>query len=113
MKSEETRKLSAKEQRRQDVFDETCEKLQSGTHNCAQAIVSTYTAPNTNKICYMILPEGIREDLDVGLKELACKYGVTIVVILGRFFVGPVCGVVGIQYKRFHQHHQYIRFALV
>ena len=27
MKSEETRKLSAKEQRRQDVFDETCEKL--------------------------------------------------------------------------------------
>ncbi len=58
-------------------------KLLSGTHNCAQAIVSTYTAPNTNKICYMILPEGIREDLDVGLKELACKYGVTIVVIPG------------------------------
>lgn len=27
MKSEETRKLSAKEQRRQDVFDETCERL--------------------------------------------------------------------------------------
>lgn len=38
-------------------------------------------APNTNKICYMILPEGIREDLDVGLKELAGKYGVSIVVI--------------------------------
>ena len=31
----------------------------------------------------MILPEGIREDLDVGLKELACKYGVSIVVIPG------------------------------
>ena len=29
----------------------------------------------------MILPEGIREDLDVGLKELAGKYGVSIVVI--------------------------------
>ena len=36
---------------------------------------------NTNRICYMILPEGIREDLDVGLKELAGKYGVSIVVI--------------------------------
>ena len=40
-----------------------------------------YTAPNTNKICYMILPEGIREDLGVGLRELADKYGVSIVVI--------------------------------
>ena len=40
-----------------------------------------YAAQNTNKICYMILPEGIREDLDVGLKELAGKYGVSIVVI--------------------------------
>ena len=42
-----------------------------------------YSAPNTNKICYMILPEGIREDLDVGLKGLAGKYGVSIVVIPG------------------------------
>ena len=42
-----------------------------------------YSAPNTNKICYMILPEGIKEDLDVGLKELAGKYGVSIVVIPG------------------------------
>ena len=42
-----------------------------------------YPAPNTNKICYMILPEGIGEDLDVGLKELAGKYGVSIVVIPG------------------------------
>ena len=40
-----------------------------------------YTVPNTNKICYMILPEGIREDLGAGLKELADKYGVSIVVI--------------------------------
>ena len=40
-----------------------------------------YTAPNTNKICYMILPEGIREDLSDGLKGLSEKYGVSIVVI--------------------------------
>ncbi len=40
-----------------------------------------YAAPNTNKICYMILPEGIREDLDVGLKELSEKYSVSIVAI--------------------------------
>lgn len=31
----------------------------------------------------MILPEGIKEDLDVGLKELTGKYGVSIVVIPG------------------------------
>lgn len=31
----------------------------------------------------MILPEGVGKDLDVGLKELACKYGVTVVVIPG------------------------------
>ena len=31
----------------------------------------------------MILPEGIRENLDVGLEELAGKYGVSIVVIPG------------------------------
>ena len=31
----------------------------------------------------MILPEGIREDLDVGLKELSEKYSVSIVVISG------------------------------
>ena len=40
-----------------------------------------YAAQDTNKICYMILPEGIRENLDVGLKELAGKYVVSIVVI--------------------------------
>ena len=40
-----------------------------------------YTAPNTNKICYMILPEGIREDLFDGLKELSEKYGFSIAVI--------------------------------
>ena len=34
----------------------------------------------TNKICYMILPEGIKEDLANGLERLAEKYGVSIVV---------------------------------
>ncbi|MBR6847405.1 MAG: alpha/beta hydrolase [Bacteroidales bacterium] len=42
-----------------------------------------YAAQDTNKICYMILPEGIREDLEVGVKGLAGKYGVSIVVIPG------------------------------
>ena len=36
---------------------------------------------NTNKICYMILPEGIRKDLDDALKGLSEKYSVSIVVI--------------------------------
>ena len=36
---------------------------------------------NTNKICYMILPEGIKGDLDDGLKGLSEKFGVSIAVI--------------------------------
>lgn len=40
-----------------------------------------YAAQNTNKVCYMILPEGIKGDLSDGLKELSEKYGVSIVVI--------------------------------
>jgi hypothetical protein len=35
----------------------------------------------SNKICYMILPEGIRKDLRDGLKELSENFGVSIVVI--------------------------------
>lgn len=35
----------------------------------------------TNKICHMILPEGIKEDLANGLERLAEKHGVSIVVI--------------------------------
>lgn len=34
-----------------------------------------------NKICYMILPQGIKEDLTAGLRMLSEKYGVSIVVI--------------------------------
>ena len=36
---------------------------------------------NTNKISYMILPEGIRKDFDDGLKGLSEKHGVSIVVL--------------------------------
>lgn len=36
---------------------------------------------SSNKICYMILPEGIKCDLYDGLKGLSEKYGVSIVVI--------------------------------
>ena len=36
---------------------------------------------STNKICYLILPEGIKGDLYDGLKGLSEKYGVSIVVI--------------------------------
>ena len=36
---------------------------------------------NTNKVCYMILPEGIKGDLCDGLKGLSEKHGVSIVLI--------------------------------
>ena len=36
---------------------------------------------NTNRICYMILPEGIKENLAEGLAILSEKYSVSIVVI--------------------------------
>lgn len=36
---------------------------------------------STNKICYMILPEGIKDDLCDGLKGLSEKHGISIVVI--------------------------------
>ena len=35
----------------------------------------------TNKICYMILPQGIKENLSEGLGMLSAKFGVSIVVI--------------------------------
>ncbi len=40
-----------------------------------------YINQSSNKICYMILPEGIKEDLSDGLKRLSEKYCVSIVVI--------------------------------
>ena len=47
----------------------------------SKTAVMIYFKQNTNKFCYAILPEGIRENLDVGLKELSEKYGVSIIVI--------------------------------
>ncbi len=41
----------------------------------------SFVKQNTNQICYMILPEGIREDLPIVLKGLSEKYSVSIVVI--------------------------------
>ena len=35
----------------------------------------------SDKICYMILPQGIKEDLAAGLEILSEKYGISIVVI--------------------------------
>ena len=40
-----------------------------------------YINQSFNKICYMILPEGIKEDLSDGLKRLSEKYCVSIIVI--------------------------------
>lgn len=40
-----------------------------------------YFKQDTDKICYMILPEGIKDDLFDGLKGLSEQYGVSIVVI--------------------------------
>ena len=36
-----------------------------------------------HRICYMIFPEGIREDLAEGLKAMSEEYAVSIVVIPG------------------------------
>lgn len=128
-----------------------------------------YTAQDTNIVCYMILPEGIREDLNDGLKGLSEKYDVSIFVIpdvnwnddmtpwpaegvfkktkpfggqaaafldkltneiipeaektLGiedaeRTIMGvSLSGLFAVwallQYKRFYQYHQHIRFAVV
>lgn len=41
----------------------------------------TIIKQSSNKICYMILPEGIKGDLDDGLKGLSEKCGVSIAVI--------------------------------
>ena len=48
--------------------------IQKHCFECGKAL-------NTNKICYMILPDGIKEDLCGGIERLSEKYGVTIVII--------------------------------
>lgn len=42
-----------------------------------------YIKRDTGKICYMILPEGIKEDVYEGLERMSVKYGVSMVVIDG------------------------------
>ena len=44
-------------------------------------MLSPIIKQSTNKICYMILPEGIKGDLCDGLKGLSEKHGISIVVI--------------------------------
>ena len=36
---------------------------------------------DTNRICYMILPEGIKKELPDGLTRLSEQYGISIVVV--------------------------------
>ena len=42
-----------------------------------------FAEKNTNKVCYMILPEGIREDLSDELKHLSERHAVSIVELSG------------------------------
>lgn len=44
-------------------------------------MLSPIIKQSTNKICYMILPQGLKEDSTTGLEVLSEKYGVSIVVI--------------------------------
>ena len=44
-------------------------------------MLSPIIKQSTDKICYMIMPQGIKEDLSAGLEVLSEKYGVSIVVI--------------------------------
>ena len=46
-----------------------------------KVLMQSLVKQSSNKICYMILPEGIKGDLYDGLKGLSEKYGVSIVVI--------------------------------
>lgn len=43
--------------------------------------MQSFVKQSSNKICYMILPEGIKGDLCDGLKGLSEKHGISIVVI--------------------------------
>lgn len=44
------------------------------------SLVTTY---KTNKVCYLILPEGVSKDLNVDLQELAERFSLTFVMIEG------------------------------
>lgn len=46
-----------------------------------KVLMQSFVKQSSNKICYMILPEGIKGDLCDGLKGLSEKHGISIVVI--------------------------------
>ena len=47
------------------------------------SLVTTY---KTNKVCYLILPEGVSKDLNVDLQELAERFSLTFVMIEGVYW---------------------------
>jgi predicted alpha/beta superfamily hydrolase len=46
-----------------------------------KVLMQSFVKQSSNKICYMILPEGIKGDLCDGLKELSEKHSISIVLI--------------------------------
>ena len=44
-------------------------------------MLSPIIKQSTNKVCYMILPQGLKEDTTAGLRMLSEKYGVSFVMI--------------------------------
>ena len=46
-----------------------------------KVLMQSFVKQSSNKICYMILPEGIKGELYDGLKGLSEKHGISIVVI--------------------------------
>ena len=46
-----------------------------------KVLMQSFVKQSSNKICYMILPEGIKGDLCDGLKGLSEKHGISIVLI--------------------------------
>ena len=46
-----------------------------------KVLMQSFVKQSSNKICYMILPEGIKGDLCDGMKGLSEKHGISIVVI--------------------------------
>lgn len=52
-------------------------------HDITDPDTMFYIKRDTGKICYMILPEGIKEDVYEGLERMSVKYGVSMVVIDG------------------------------
>lgn len=52
-------------------------------HDITDPDTMFYIKRDTGKICYMILPEGIKEDVYEGLERMSVRYGVSMVVVDG------------------------------